>query len=358
MTKKINVNVSPLGKLIAQAVLGLGLLAVAAALYFHTQKPVDSGAVASPARSVSVVDGVTVVTLKVAAQRQSGLGTEPLAAASHRPEATAYGTVLDLQPLFDLRSHYATAQSGAAAARASASASRAEQERSRLLYEDDRNISLRALQTATAGYQSDAAKADAAAVGVRDIEAAVRQQFGPAVAGWALGSESAEFVRILRRSDVLVRVTLAPGAPVKAADQIQVQAATGGRLPAYLVSAGVPNDPGIAGAGFIYRVAAALPAGSAVTAFLPAAAQAEQGVLVPASAVVWYAGQPWAYLQTGEATFARRPLGQPVEQDAGLFVARGLKAGERVVTQGAQLLLSEEQKPPPTGAGCKDPECD
>jgi multidrug efflux system membrane fusion protein len=338
------VNISQRAKLIAQSVLGLGLLAVAAALYFHPQKPADTGTAASPVRSVSVVNGLTVVTLKVATQRQSGLRTEPLAAASHRAEATAYGTVLDLQPLFDLRSRYATTQSEAAAARASASASRAEQERSRLLYEDDRNISLKALQTATATYRSDAAKADGAAVGVRNIEAEVRQQFGPAVAGWALGSGSAEFARILRRSDVLVRVTLPQGTAVQSAQQIQVQAATGGRLPAFLVSAAAQSDPGVAGVGLIYRVAASLPAGSAVTAFLPVSTQAEQGVLVPASAVVWYAGQPWVYTQSGEATFARRSLGQPAEQDAGMFVAGRLKAGERVVT--------------PTGAGCKDPECD
>jgi multidrug efflux system membrane fusion protein len=358
MTGKTNVKISPYGKVIAQSLLGLGLLAVAAALYLSTQKPADSGAATSPASPVSVVNGVPVVTLTVATQQQSGLHTEPLATASHRAETTAYGTVLDLQPLFDLRSRYATAQAEATAARAAASASRAEQERDRLLYEDDRNVSLKAFQAAKATAQADAGKADAAGVGVRNIEAAVQQQFGPAVADWTLGAGSAQFARILRRSDVLVRVTLAPGSPAKAMEQIQIQAATGERLPASLVSTAAQSAPGIAGASYLYRVPASLPAGSAVTAFLPASTQAAQGVLVPTGAVVWYAGQPWAYVQTGEATFARRSLAQSAEQDGGLFVAGTLKAGERVVTQGAQLLLSEERKPPSTGAGCKDPECD
>jgi multidrug efflux system membrane fusion protein len=353
------VNTSGHGKLVAQSILGLGLLAVAAALYFYANKPTAPAQPPAVApRSVSVVNGVTVITLKAATQQRSGIRVAPLAAASHRPEVTAYGTVLDLQPLFDLRSRYATAQAEAGAARAEASVTRAELERNRVLYEDDRNVSLKAFQAAQASDQAKAAKADAAAVGVRSIEAAAQQQFGQTVAGWALGSPSPEFARLLRRADVLVRVTIATATPVKAAELIQVQAASTDRLPGHLVAAAAQSEPGVAGIGLLYRVPAALAAGSAVTAFLPASVQSEQGVFVPASAVVWYGGQPWVYTQTGDTTFARRSLGQPIEQDGGLFVAGALKPGERAVTQGAQLLLSEEQKPPASGAGCKDPECD
>ena len=98
--------------------------------------------------------------------------------------------------------------------------------------------------------------------------------------------------------------------------------------------------------------------GTPLLAYLPTSAAAVQGVVVPSGAVVWYAGQPWAYVQAGPTRFARRPLGQAAETDGGFFVTGDLKAGDRVVTSGAQLLLSEEQRPPSTGAGCKDPECD
>ena len=91
---------------------------------------------------------------------------------------------------------------------------------------------------------------------------------------------------------------------------------------------------------------------------LPTSAQTTQGTFVPSSAVVWYAGQPWVYVQDRPTRFARRPLGRAAEAAGGFFVTEGLQPGERVVTGGAGLLLSEEQRPPPGGAGCKDPECD
>ena len=68
------------------------------------------------------------------------------------------------------------------------------------------------------------------------------------------------------------------------------------------------------------------------------------GVAVPRSAVVQFNGVNWVYLQTGEETFRRVELqsGEPV--DNGLFIRGGLNSGDKVVTIGAQQLLSEELK--------------
>jgi multidrug efflux system membrane fusion protein len=346
---------------IAMAILGFGLLAAAVVLYLFMQKA--AGPAAKPpapaaASLVSVVNGVTVVAVSAAVQRQSGIKTEPLVAASHRSEVTAFATIIDLQPLIDLRSRRSAAQADASATAAAVGASRAESERSRVLYADDRNVSLKVYQAAQAAYQADKAKADAAALNVRNIATAAEQQFGKTMARYALDQQSAEFERLLARRDVLARVTLPPGTAQRAPDAIQVQPNAGARLSAYLVSPSAQNDPGIAGKSFIYRVPAAIAAGTPVVAFLPDSEQATPGVQVPSTAVIWYAGQPWVYVQSGAERFARRPLQQAVETDGGFFVPKGLNAGDSVVTSGAQLLLSQEQRPPAAGATCKDPECD
>lgn len=348
---------------IAIAILGFGLLAVAVVLYLFMQTSAGHAAQApAPALAgsspVSVINGITVVTLDPARQQQSGIRTEPLAASSHRTEVTAYATVMDLQPLVDLRSRHSAAQSDAVAAAALVVASRAEFERNRTLYADDRNVSLRAYQSAQAAFQADKAKTDAAALNIRNIEGAAEQQFGKKLARYALDPRSPEFERLLTRQDVLARVTLPPGTTQRAPSFIQVQPNAGARLPAYLVSPSAQNDPGIAGKSFIYRVPAPIAAGTPVVAFVPGAEQATPGAQVPSAAVIWYAGQPWVYVQSAPERFARRPLQQAVETDSGFFVPKGLKAGESVVTSGAQLLLSEEQRTPPGGAACKDPGCD
>lgn len=347
---------------LAISLLGLSLLAVAAAIGLSsrvvegpaTQPPTP--AVSSP---VSVVNGVTMVRIDTATQSRSGVYAEALAAMTRRSEVTVYASVLDLQPLIDLRGRHDAAQADGVAARAAAAVSRAELERNRALYEDQRNVSLKAYQAAQAGDRADQAKADAAAFNLRNIEASALQQFGSTLARWAFDTGSSAFTRLLARQDVLVRVTLPPAAGTQAPPrEIDVQASGSGRSPGSLVSPAAQADPGLAGSSFLYQVQSPLPVGTSVVAYLPTSIQATQGTFVPSSAVIWYAGQPWVYAQDSPDRFARRPLGHAAEAEGGYFITEGLQPGQRVVTRGAGLLLSEEQRPPSGGATCKDPECD
>jgi hypothetical protein len=73
----------------------------------------------------------------------------------------------------------------------------------------------------------------------------------------------------------------------------------------------------------------------------------QTGVTVPAAAVIWYAGQPWAYVETAVGHYQRRPLSVDARNASGWFEANGFRAGERVVVRGGELLLSQELLPPP-----------
>jgi hypothetical protein len=69
------------------------------------------------------------------------------------------------------------------------------------------------------------------------------------------------------------------------------------------------------------------------------------GVIVPPSAVVWWAGRAWVYRRAGDDAFSRReiPTDMPAEKEAGFVVPASLfKPDEPLVTTAAQLLLSEE----------------
>ncbi|HSR02829.1 MAG TPA: hypothetical protein VLM20_08550, partial [Methylophilaceae bacterium] len=67
------------------------------------------------------------------------------------------------------------------------------------------------------------------------------------------------------------------------------------------------------------------------------------GIIIPSSAVVWYAGTPWAYFKHGDDEFIRKPIFADKEVDTGWFNA-GFETESEVVVKGAQLLLSEEFK--------------
>lgn len=79
-----------------------------------------------------------------------------------------------------------------------------------------------------------------------------------------------------------------------------------------------------------------------------------KGLVVPTSAVVWAEGKAWTYQQTDSQRFTRRAVATDIPVEKGFFVTRGLSPGVRVVSQGAQALLSEELLPGGRSGGESD----
>jgi hypothetical protein len=66
------------------------------------------------------------------------------------------------------------------------------------------------------------------------------------------------------------------------------------------------------------------------------------GVVVPDSAVVWLQGRAWVYVREGPDYFVRREVFFKQRMVEGWVVTKNFSAGDLVVVEGAQLLLSEE----------------
>ncbi len=270
----------------------------------------------------------------------------------------AYGSGRDLQPLIDLQTRYRAAAADVASARAALDASSQEAERNRVLFQDHMNISQKALQAAQAAWSADQAKLQSAEANLEGVRASAQQQFGPPLASLVAGTDTA-LAGLLDGQDMLLRIVLPIDGSTSAPPQITFDGGARGRVAARLVSASPQSDPIAEGPTFLYRAPASLPIGSKVIAFLPTGQQQGAGVVIPRTAVLWFGGQPWAYVQQGKDRFVRRLVDDQSPYDGGYFVDGGFGAGDRVVTRGAQLLLSEEQRPPITAAAaCKDPECD
>ncbi|MBI3524314.1 MAG: metal transporter [Betaproteobacteria bacterium] len=342
-------DLRPHTKRIILAILLPGLAAaivwILATGKFDTGGKDKAGTPAAATQAVAIVNGVTVVMLDSATQIQSDIRTEPLLAANYQAETAAYGTVLDLQPLVDLHARYATALADADAAQAMAVAAQQEYQRSRVLYQDNQNVSLKTYQAAHAAYQSAQARSDIAALNTRNIQAAARLQFGATLARWALDAHSPELTRLLNRQEVLLRVALPLDDDMAAPAQIQISANQYRRQSAYLVSPSPQSDPVVQGSTFIYRAAVPTATGTNIAAYLPTPGQITRGILIPAAAIVWYGGQPWAYRQIDATHFGRYPVAQQSPMQGGFFVTQGFKPQQRVVVNGAQLLLSEELRP-------------
>lgn len=87
---------------------------------------------------------------------------------------------------------------------------------------------------------------------------------------------------------------------------------------------------------------AALQPGLPISARLELPGEPRKGVIVPRSAVIRVAGLAWVYVKSDAEKLTRRQMPVDTPMFEGWFVAEALKAGDTIVTRGAQTVLSEE----------------
>ncbi len=299
-------------------------------------------------------DGAATINLSPASQEQSGLATTTLQSAAYQAQASYLGTVIGIEPLVELRTRYLSAKADASLARASLNNSQQEYQRLLQLNGDNKNVSDRAVAIAEAALKSDQARvgaADAAANNVRDN---IRQQWGITLADWATGpSAQKPFQHLLQYRDVLLQITLpfdASAPDQRAPLLVEPMGGRGQVSKATFISASPQTDGTIQGKTYYYRAPAdLLRTGMRITARFASGDKNTAGVIVPDTAVIWYANQAWVYQKEGAEKFVRRQVNTDIEVDSksgiGWFnTSSGLKPGDKVVSTGAQLLLSEEFK--------------
>ena len=298
--------------------------------------------VAAPSR-VAEVDGQAAVKLDAQTRKGSGIEVAALSPAPYQAQIHAYGMVLDLAQLTDLSDRSASAEAQVKIAQAKLAASKAALDRARGLYRNQQNVSLAQFQAADAAFQADQAALTAAQAQARAFAGTATQAFGTVV-GKAIVDNSPLIARLVARQVLLLQVTLPPGATLPTAPQAAtVQVAGGTPVPVQFLSPAARTDPQIQGMSFLYLAPAAnsLLPGMNVLVSLPSGPPT-QGATVPPSAIVWWQDRAWLYRQSGETLFVRTQVPTSLPAADGGYVVEGLPPGTRIVTQGAQLLLSEE----------------
>jgi hypothetical protein len=299
------------------------------------------GAVKVPLR-VSDKSGDPVIKLDAETQQRSGIETGVLSSTPHPEQLRAYGMVLDVARLTELSNSYANAKAQVQTAQAKLAMSKPAYERAEKLFNDTHVVSQAQVQAAEAAFGTDQASLVAAEAQVRTFTATAYQEWG-AVLGKSLIDESPMIKSLIERQTFLLQITLPPGVVLSAPPATASIKVGDIRQQITFVSPATRIDPRIQGVSFFYTVAATsgvLP-GMNVLAFLPSGKSIE-GVAVPASAVVWWQGKAWIYRRTGASRFTRMAIATDLPAPDGGYVANNVAKDAEIVTQGAQLLLSEE----------------
>lgn len=295
-----------------------------------------------PPLRVSAVGGESVVTLDAGTQARSGIAVSPLSKARHREEVSGYGLVLDASELTALYNNLISTKAQIEKGEASLNASGREYERLKSL-NADKNISDKALEGAEAVRRSDEAALYALKESIRTFEDSISQKWGKVVARWVIEG-SAPFKRLSGLDELLVQVTLPHGMEINNPPAlIHIQGAGSAGISARFISPAPRTDPRIQGIGLLYIASGkGIVPGMSVTASLPVGKNEVSGVIIPDSALVWWQGKGWVYVQKDSSRFVRREVPSDAPVESGWFAEKGFTAGERVVVRGAQMLLSEE----------------
>ncbi|HCA27517.1 MAG TPA: hypothetical protein DEP05_07765 [Betaproteobacteria bacterium] len=300
---------------------------------------------------MTIVKGRPVVTLPPAVLAASGVVVRPLTVTRRQPQISAAARVLPLQPLIERRAHYQQAAARRQAATTSLAASRRAYRRARQLNRQHQNISDQMLDSARNAYAAALAAQRTAASAASALQLTMRQRWGAQMTQWLTHPHGTPLPALFSGALALLEVTLSPGSTAPPA-RIQLENAGGGSQPAHFIASSPEVDPKIQGPTYLFYTARNdLRANQRLTAMLPAALHPLRGVVIPSTAVIWYASQAWAYVRTGKDQFTRRAVPTAFPVAHGWFAAKGWRGGDDVVVAGAPLLLAEELQPPQNSAG-------
>lgn len=339
MSKSSKWLIATLLILTATSLAGMALMAAHRA---DPQDQDDARQTTPPQAPAQTANGI--VNLDLQMQQREGIRVEPVKPMTMRSQVDGFALVLGVSDLVNARnSYFAAARTNLQRDRANLNAAQIDYQRVKKLYNENRNMSLKATQDAETAYRDAEAQLNTDRQDAQlqlDIE---RQRWGNTVTGW-IENDAPVLESVLQQRDRLVQVTLPPGEvadpPVALSIQLPrhrfVQARFVSALPQVSVQVQSPN--------FLYLAPEreGLAVGANLVAHVPVG-QLSRGTLVPESAVVWWQGEAWVYEQTTSGVFARRPVPTNDPVDGGYVVPKStLPPGSKLVITGASALLSQE----------------
>ena len=298
--------------------------------------------------SQQLVDGSLIVRISKETQQFAGIKTSLTENISVRSEDNAFSSVIDIQDLLVMRSDYRKVQAQREILNTSFKNATKLLEQLKVLHKEANNISARELQAARSKWEEERARIHATDIELQNIRENMIQKWNTEISELALKKDSEIFERLINREEFIILVSL------KAEQQLSPDTAfvfvnrednRRQARKAYFISAAPFSDNTLQGETYFFRTNGnKIRIGMRLYVWLPNTGFTGEGVNIPAEAIVWYAGKPWAYIQVDEERFSRRSLLNPIQASDSWLVKENFKVGEKIVVSGAQTLLSEEFK--------------
>lgn len=283
----------------------------------------------------------TSVTLDGKTAAANGIVTVAVRAApASRTTEAGYATVVDLSDLARSLGSYSEAAARRSEAKAKANASKAELARLESLRADDQNASQKAVDAAKAAAAEDSAAIASADAAAKAVERSMVQRWGEKLTREVLAG-TAWSAELMNRTAVLVEAALTVDARP---EKIELMSPDGKTCSATFLAASPRVDPRLERPTLFYFAKGADLANGMNLVVHADIAMPVRGVLVPTDAVVWNGGKSIVFVMREPGHYDAVTV-DTSHSTAGGFVDASLKPGERVVTKGAEQLLSQLEGP-------------
>ncbi len=333
----------------------LSIILFASATWFFIQSQSDKhdkagGQDSSKTTSrVQVVNGIMTIELSAEERENSGITLVKLNKVLYQAQLSAYGAVVSISDLAKDVQSFEANKAQLAKSKENLLISQQNFERTKSLYEK-KLASEQDFQSAQAAFLSDQADVNSASSNLSTQKSSIVEQWGNELSKWIFNGSSS-LHNLLELKEELIQISLPPDeTSIKTPLNIFIQSptGTGSRISCRYVSTGhIANSQFQTKTLYYITSGASLNSGMNVKTFLPVGKNLN-GVIVPASSIVWYQGKAWFYTEKFPDKFIRVEIDTDNPVGNGFFIPENkdiIYPDVTVVKNGAQLLLSKELTP-------------
>ncbi|NOQ35064.1 MAG: hypothetical protein GQ569_04125 [Methylococcaceae bacterium] len=295
--------------------------------------------------AVQMLNGESIVFMDEDAQEITGLETLTLKSIKYAPELLVQGKALNIEPLLNLRYQYLTTLAQTGGLKAQAKNTQKNFARMQKLRKEV-GIATRNLQAEQAKWASDKASLSSSHYQLSYLKNSAINQWGDKITAQTLNNSSSTFNKLLNGQGALLKISLPPDNRFDESIKTIFISPSANRqqaVKAVFIAPSPQVDNFTQKRQYFFKTdAATIKAGMLLSAWIPLQQQAQTGVMIPASALIWHLGEALVFVKVDEEHFSHRPLSVYQKTAEGYFVTDKLKADDEVVIVGAQMLLSQE----------------
>ena len=298
-----------------------------------------------------IKDGLTYINLPAVVEKNSGIKLQKISISTHEQSIPSYGITVNLSPLLKNQNDFTNLKYQKTKLLAKLDEEAEQISKLIILNKDNKNIADSVVHEKN--IEISDLKNDIAIINnnIKNLLFKIDHQWGKDFKELIADSKNHYLEKLLKNKYRLIKITIPINQTLDIIPkEIKVSPTNQPKkvYEATLISKAPDIDQSIQGKSFYYYVTEKeLEIGLKLKAFIVSdKIKSDKAYLfIPKESVIWSSGKAWIFIKNDEGNFLRRPLPKLNEIDGGWIIKEGIiKENDKIVIDGAQLLLSEEFK--------------